>query len=324
LTDLTGNNLSNTDEKVDFSVVVPVYNSTDSLIELCQRLTTVFEETIKESFEIFLVDDASPNPDTWKTMEQLHEKDGRVKVIQLMHNAGQHNTIMCGLKYSTGDFIVTMDDDLQHPPEEIPNLIEALRHQPQYDAILGVPYHRKHATYRNIGSFFLNKILGLAIKKPKNITLSSFRLITKDLKEALLGYTGHVVTVGALICQTTRNIANVEVRHDPRRFGKSTYSLSRLFRLAVANIFNFSDFPLKVISFVGFIASLFSMLYALWIIYCKLIGSPIQAGFSTIVVLVSFFSGLILFSFGVMGQYLIRILKGVTGGSQFVVRKKGD
>ena len=305
-----------------FSVVVPVYNSTVSVVELCQRLTKVFEETIQEPFEIILVDDASSNPDTWKTLEQLHEKDNRIKVIQLMKNSGQHNAIMCGLTYSSGDLIITMDDDLQHPPEEIPKLIESMGRQLQYDAVLAVPKHREHTSFRNMGSFLLNKILGLAIKKPKHITLSSFRLITKDLKEAMLEYTGYIVTIGSLICQTTQNIVNVEVRHAPRRFGKSNYSVSKLLTLAIANIFNFSDFPLKLISIVGFLSSLFSILYASWIVYRKLTGSQIQAGFPTIVVLISFFSGLILFSFGVLGQYIIRIMRNVVGSPQFVIKKK--
>jgi len=304
------------------SVVVPVYNSTVSVVELCQRLTKVFEETVQEPFEIILVDDASPNPDTWKTLEELHERDNRIKVIQLMKNFGQQPAMLCGMKYARGEYVITMDDDLQHPPEEVPKLIEAIGRPPRYDAVLAVPWHRRHATYRNVGSFMINRILGLAIKKPKNITLSSFRLITKDLKEAMLSYTGHIVTTGALICQTTQNIANIEVRHEPRRFGKSNYSVSKLLAFALANIFNFSDLPLKLISIVGFLSSLFSIVYALVIIWRKLSGSPIQAGFPTIVVLISFFSGLILFSFGVLGQYVIRIMRSVTGGSQFVVRQK--
>jgi len=308
--------------EVTYSVVVPVYNSTDSVVELCGRLVRVFEDTVKESFEIVLVDDGSPNPDTWRTLERLHEQDNRVKVIQLMKNFGQQSAIMCSLKYSCGDFIISIDDDLQNPPEEIPKLIEAMGRQPRYDAVLAVPQHREHAKYRNISSFMINKILGLAIQKPKHITLSSFRIITKDLKEAMLSYTGHIVTTGALICQITHNIINVEVRHDPRHFGKSNYSLSKLISFALANIFNFSTLPLKLISIVGFLTSIFSIIYAFVIILRKLSGLPIQAGFSTIVVLISFYSGLILFSFGVIGQYIIRIMRGVTGGPQFVVRKK--
>jgi polyisoprenyl-phosphate glycosyltransferase len=305
-----------------YSVVIPVYNSAESVVELCGRLVRVFEDTVKESFEIILVDDASLNPDTWKTLEGIHEKDSRVKIIQLMKNFGQQSAIMCGLKYSCGDFVISMDDDLQHPPEEIPKLIDTIGCLPHYDAVLAVPLHRRHATYRNIGSFMINKILGIAIKKPKHITLSGFRIITKELKNAMLGYTGHIVTTGALICQITRNIVNIEVQHDIRRYGKSNYSISRLVAFALANIFNFSDFPLKVISVVGFLTSIFSVVYAFVMILRKLNGLPIQAGFSTIVVLISFYSGLILFSFGVIGQYIIRIMKGVTGEAQFVVRKK--
>jgi len=308
--------------EIVYSIVIPVYNSTESVVELCEQVVRVFEDVVKESFEIILVDDASPNPDTWAALEGIHEKNDRIKIIQLMKNFGQQNAIMCGLKYSCGDFIISMDDDLQHPPEEIPKLINTIGCPPHYDAVLAIPRHRKHATYRNVGSFMINKILGVAIKKPKHITLSGFRIITKELKNAMLSYTGHIVTTGALICQITRNLVNIEVQHNTRRYGKSNYSISRLVALALANIFNFSDFPLKAISIVGFLTSIFSIIYAVIIILRKLNGLPVQAGFSTIVVLISFYSGLILFSFGVIGQYIIRIMKGVTGGAQFVVRKK--
>jgi len=297
-------------------VVVPVYNSTDSLIELCQRLTTVFEKTLHETFEIILVDDASPNPNTWKTLAQIERSDSRVRIFQLMRNSGQHNATMCGLRHANGRYAITMDDDLQHPPEEIPRLIEAMT-ESNSDAIFAVPSARQHGTHRNVGSFFLNKLLGLTIDKPPHITLSSFRLITDQLRRAVVKYDGHIVTVSSLICQSTQNIANTSVQHERRKSGRSNYSLMKLFELAIANVFNFSAVPLQLMSLLGAAAFLFSVCYACWIIYQKLTGVLTQPGFSTLVVMISFYSGLILLSISILGQYVLRILRTTTFGSQY-------
>ena len=316
---------NNIEPQITYSVVVPVYNSTKSLVELCKGLDDVFTNTLNASYEIILVDDASPNSETWSVMEKIHKENNNVRVFQLMHNSGQHNATMCGLKHSMGNFVFTMDDDLQHPPEEIPKLIKAMGDSTQYDAILAVPKHREHSTFRNVGSYLLNKMLGFAIKKPKHITLSSFRLITGNLRNAMLGYSGYIVTISSLICQTTQNLTNIEVLHNPRVYGKSNYSIGKLIRLAIANVFNFSSFPLKLISVVGFVSFVISMIYAAWVIYRRVVTKTLdEPGFATIAVLVSSYSGLILFSFGVLGQYIMRIMKAVTGGAQFVVRKKLD
>jgi len=305
-----------------YSIVIPVYNSDASLPELRRRIDEVFSSEIHSSYEIIFVDDASPNPETWPALEAVRAEDNRVKIVQLMKNASQQNALMCGFRQVSGSLIVTMDDDLQHPPEEIPKLIEAMGAPPRYDAILAVSRYREHATYRNIGSYLLNKILGVAIKKPKHITLSPFRLMTRDLVDALSNYNGHIVTIGSLICQTTSSLFNVEVRHDARVHGRSTYTPWKLVKLAIANIFNHSDLPLKIISVIGIVTSFAALLYAAWILVGKLSGRPILEGFPTLAILVSFLSGLILFSLGVIGQYIMRILRSVTGGKQYTIRRK--
>jgi len=308
-------------DEVAYSVVVPVYNSAESLVELCQRLKKVFEETLHASYEIILVDDASPNPKTWPVMEEIQRSDPRVSIFQLMRNAGQHNATMCGLRHAAGRYAITMDDDLQHPPEEIPRLLAAMK-EFNSDAVFAVPLNREHGTYRNVGSYLLNKLLGFTIDKPSHITLSSFRIMTNELRSAVIKYEGHIVTISALICQSTRNIANIRVQHDRRKSGKSNYSLPKLIKLAIANVFNFSAAPLQLMSVVGVAAFLFSLCYACWIVYRKLTGVLTQPGFSTLVVLLSFYSGLILLSISILGQYILRILKVTTFGWQYNERRQ--
>jgi glycosyltransferase involved in cell wall biosynthesis len=279
---------------------------------------------MQATFEIIMVDDASPNPEVWPLLASLDKGDPRIHCLQLMKNAGQHNATICGLRAARGRFIVMMDDDLQHLPEELPKMVAKLAEAPGYDAVLGKPNVKEHSSLRNKGSLLINHLLGLALNKPKGIVLTSFRLINRELCDAILTYRGHIITLGSLICTYTRNIANVEVEHAPRKYEKSGYSLAKLISLALSNIFNFSAMPLVIISWFGFFLSLLAVLYSVYIMYMKLTGRIGQAGFSTIVVLVSLYSGIILFSMGILGQYILRILRTTTSHQQYVIRRGGD
>jgi glycosyltransferase involved in cell wall biosynthesis len=313
-------------ERVAFSVVVPVYNSTESLVELCQRLTTVFEETLHETFEIILVDDASPNPDTWETMERIQRHDSHVRVFQLMRNYGQHNATMCGLTQAKGLYVLTMDDDLQHPPEEIPKLVEAFGDGVLWDAVLAVPASREDSFsfHRSAGSWLFNKLMTTTIHKPPGLRFSSFRIMTRALIEALIQFRGYTITINSLICMNTQRVRNATLRVEPRKYGESGYSFYNLAALALNHVFNFSAVPLKVMSVVGGMISLLAMIYALLVVYWRITGKIGAAGFATIAVLLSFYSGVILLAIGIMGQYIMRILRTTTMGTQFTVRRSSD
>ncbi|HEO70781.1 MAG TPA: glycosyltransferase, partial [Candidatus Hydrogenedentes bacterium] len=254
----------NQDAAVQVSVVIPVYNSARSLPELHERLVCVFENNLERSFEIIFVDDASPNDETWPAIEALQEQDPRVRAFQLMRNAGQHNATMCGLRQARGRHIVMMDDDLQHPPEEIPKLFDCLAAHPRWDAVLAIPAHREHTGARNLGSLFFNALVGMAIPRPPGVILASFRLITRELCDALVSYRGRIITIGSLICLNTRGVGNVEVAHARREHGKSGYSARKLLGLAVSNVFNFSALPLQLISVFGFLFAGISAVFAFY------------------------------------------------------------
>lgn len=299
------------------SVVVPVYNSTASIIELCQRLTRVFEETIREPFEIILVDDASPDPGTWKTMEQLHEKDNRVKVVQLRRNFGQQQAMLCGMEYAGGEYVITMDDDLQHLPEEIPKLIA----QKQHDVVVAQFKQRQHGlikiVFSKIKQWFDYKILG----KPKGLHLSSFRLINRAVVRSILGIKTAYPFVGAMIFMTTNDIEGVEVRHSKRVHGKSGYTFSRMVRLFLNLLINNSTFLLNTVGIVGVIISVFSFFFGVFVLIKKIFfGVPIL-GWASLMVMTSFIGGVILFSVSIIGQYLVRIIYEVQGRPVFTVRQ---
>lgn len=308
-------------QEVDYSVVVPVYNSVESLAELYERIHTVFSTTLEATFELILIDDASPNTETWATIQSLHETNPQVVGLQLMRNSGQQNATMCGLNEARGRRIVIMDDDLQHAPEDIPMLVSELEANDRLDVLIGVSKKREHSLFRNIGSYFFGKLMNVLIKKPQNIRFSSFILLDRHVRDALVAYRGNKITTCSLICMNTSNIDNVVVRSEARKYGRSGYSIYKLVALASNHVFNFSSMPLQLMSVVGAIASFLSMGYGAYAIYLNVtqqIGVP---GFTTIVVLLSFYSGILMVSLGIIGQYMVRILRATTYGSQYVVRR---
>ncbi len=305
---------------MDFSVVIPVYNSDNSLEELFSRIKEVLG-ALGGDFEVIFVDDASSD-NSWSILKSIRKRDKRAKIIQLLNNAGQHNALRCGLNYAKGRYIITMDDDLQHPPEEIPNLVNHLRENTDCDVVFGIPQKREHSYFRNIGSKIVNKIVDMNIHKPKNISISSFRCMRDVLKEAILNYEGGHIAIGSLICQSTSRMASVVVKHEKGKLGKSRYSLKKLLVLALSNVFNYSTLPLQIISYIGFVISTGSFVFLLITVYRRLTGIIKQAGFTTIVCLLCFFSGTILLCFGILGEYIIRIVKNISYERQYIVREK--
>lgn len=302
---------------VDLSVIIPVYNSRDGLRELHQRLILNLSK-ISSSFEIILVDDNSRD-NSFEIMKQIREDDDRVHCIKLMRNFGQHNAIMCGFNYAQGRYIITMDDDLQNPPEEISKLYDKLHEG--FDVVIGRPIEKKHSLYRNLGS----KLIGLSyekiFRKPPEIQMSSFRIISRTVIESIINIKTPNPMVDALILSTTLNIANVEVRHNERKHGKSNYSLAKSVKLALNLLMNYSTIPLQVISLNGFLFAFIGILIATYVIIGKLSGAITEAGWASIIALISIFSGIILVSFGIIGEYLIRIIGEVAHFRQFVIRE---
>lgn len=312
------------DSRPDYSVVVPVYNSTESLRELYEQLKEVFGGMLEADFELVFVDDGSPNRETWPALEALSLEDSRIRAFQLMRNAGQQNATMCGLIHARGRRVLIMDDDLQHRPEEIPKLARKLDEDNTLDVIFARPVAREHSAARNLGSFLFGKLMSILIQKPKGIRFSSFILMHDHLRDAMTSYGGHRITICSLICMNTPNIANVEVDASARRYGKSGYTLSSLVRLAFNHMFNFSSLPLKAMSIGGAVVAALSMLYAAYIFYERLNGRIGSAGFASTVILISFYSGLLLTSMGIVGQYMVRILRATTYGQQFALRQTPD
>lgn len=220
----------------DISVVIPAFNSGKSLEKLYMRLTAALEKRCS-SFEIIFVDDGS-HDDSYDQVCRLHENDGRVKVVRLQKNFGQQNAIMCGMRYAKGDYVITMDDDLQNPPEEIEKLLLKLKEG--FDVVYGIPIQKMHSAGRNLGAAARDKIFCMICRKPRDIKLSSFRVMHQRIVSRIIQDKTSFVYISAIILKSTTNIGNVFVEHHPRAYGSSNYRFVRLVQLMLKILINYS------------------------------------------------------------------------------------
>ncbi len=211
------------------SVVIPVYNSADSLAELYQRLVDTLQE-ITDKFEIIMVDDCS-NDQSFQKIVRLHKKDNRVKAIKLAENFGQQNALICGFNYVKGDYVVTLDDDLQHNPEDIDRLYQTIKKG--YQVVYGIPEDRDYSIYRKLGSKMTNFLFSRITPKKPDIRVSSFRIISRELIEKILKYKESFVYISAIILEHTDNIGNIDTHHKIRKYGNSNYNIIKLTRLFI-------------------------------------------------------------------------------------------
>jgi polyisoprenyl-phosphate glycosyltransferase len=301
------------------SVIIPVYKSELCLKELYDRTHKVIQKYTHGRYEVIFIDDDSPDG-ACSVLRDIVKSDSKVRIIRLMKNVGQHNAILCGIRHARSKYLLMMDDDLQNPPEEIPKLIDYLIGN-DLDAVFGIPYEKKHSLYRKIGSLLNDLILNISIKKPRHLRLSSFRAITSTLGSSISEYKGEYVTIGGLICMLTRKMGNIVVEHHSRIQGTSGYTMRKLLKLTMNNMINFSMFPLRIMSYVGFFSFLFAFFYSIVVILQKISGVITSAGFATTVILSCFFSGLILLSIGILGEYIMKVVRGTYTLPQYTIRE---
>ncbi|NQU26388.1 MAG: glycosyltransferase family 2 protein [Candidatus Nealsonbacteria bacterium] len=307
-------------QRVTVSVVIPVYQSEQTLLPLVTRLRDVFAE-MGVGYEIVLVDDASAD-DSWKVMQRLRSEYSGVKIIQHMRNFGQHKAILCGLRHSTGEFVIGMDDDLQHPPEEIPKLLEALEGDEETDVVVGAYETKRHSWLRNLGSWAVNRITSRVFGIDPNLKMTSFYILRRSVVKEMANATCNNPRISQLLLLTTNRIKNVRVAHHARQNGLSGYSFSRLVTDALDNILSNSSLPLQLVSYLGFGCSLMSFVVSICYLCKYLFGTITVPGWTTIILLLLFFFGIVLFSLGVVGEYLIRILRQVQQPSRCTIRQK--
>lgn len=301
-------------KSIDCSVVVPTYNS-ELFIE---RTVTEIERVMEAhgcTYEIILVNDGSVDR-TWNCIRSLVDRHRGLKCINLARNFGQHNAIMCGLRYSSGKVVVTIDDDLQNPPHEIPRLLQKL--DGDFDLVYGIERSRGHRRFRNLGShIFLGifkKIFGVSYKP------TSYRAIKRAVVEELLKLKTNYVFLDGLLAWQTGFVGTVEVEHRKRESGASGYGIRKLILHSLNLITNFSSLPLKVASFFGVIFSALGMLAGAYYLLKFIVFGIAVPGFTSIILSILIFSGIQLMLLGVVGEYIGRINSVINSKPQFVVR----
>lgn len=303
---------SNTDikNKLKCSVIVPVFNSSSTLELLVKRLGSVLHGLASKYEVIFVNDDSHDN--SWQVIVQLSKQYHWVKGINLMRNYGQHNALLTGILAAQYDVIVTMDDDLQHPPEEIHKLISELINK-SFDVVYGVPKTQEHSAFRSLTSRITKRFMSMALELP-NITQSgAFRAFRIEVRKAFRGYHSRSVSIDALLAWGTSRFGYVVVDHMPRQAGKSNYTFRKLVRHTINMLTGFSTLPLRLASFLGFAFTGFGFLVLVYVIGRYFIeGSPVQ-GFPFLASLIALFSGVQLFVTGIFGEYLAQIFFNIMG-----------
>jgi len=285
------------------TVVIPVYNSEGSLRPLIERLEPVLRRVATE-FEVILINDGSRDS-SWRVVEELSARHPWILGLDLMRNFGQHNALLCGIRAARFPIVVTMDDDLQHPPEEIPKLLAELERG--YDVVYGRPATETHGILRDLASqmtkFALQKSMGAAIAR----RISAFRALRTDLRGAFSDYKNQYVSVDVLLTWGTTRFSSVVVRHDPRTIGQSNYTVGKLFTHALNMATGFSTMPLQLASWIGFGCTLLGIGILIWVLVAKIMHGTTVQGFTFLASIIAIFSGAQLFALGILGEYLARM-----------------
>ncbi len=304
-----------------YSVVVPVYNSENSLCELYERLANVFDRQLRRPFELILVDDNSRD-NSFQVMERLRGQDPRVKIIQLARNYGQPSAVLCGFSHASGDFIITLDDDLQHPPEELPRMIEVLDTDPNVDVVLGKYVGRQHNFIRKFGTRVARWATSRMLNTPPDLEMTSFRVIRRFVVEAVLELDIYHPQIGDMLLHTTSHIVNVPVKHHARVYGRSGYTFTRLARDLFYDISTHSAFPMYCVRNIGLLGILFSIIFGIVTLVRFIVHGNTVEGWTSLMLVVLFSFSLVMLSLGVMGSYLVNTLNEAKKLPHYVVRRE--
>jgi len=299
------------------SVVVPVYRSEAILSELVRRLEGVLT-AIADEFEVIMVNDCSPDG-SWGVISELTREHSWIRAVNLMRNYGQHNALLCGIRTARYGVIVTMDDDLQHPPEEIPKLLAKLAEG--YDVVYGTPEQEQHGLGRDFASWFtklaLQNIMGADIARK----VCAFRAFRAQVAKAFERYEGAFVSIDVLLTWGANRFTSIPVIHKPRRQGASGYTFRKLMTHAMNMMTGFSTVPLQIASLIGFVFTLFGILVLVYVVSRYFLhGDPVP-GFPFLASIVALFSGAQLFALGIIGEYLARVHFRAMQKPPYVVRE---
>jgi dolichol-phosphate mannosyltransferase/undecaprenyl-phosphate 4-deoxy-4-formamido-L-arabinose transferase len=300
--------------------VVPVFGTAQSLVELAGRIKTVFADMPEKSYELIFVNDSSPHAQTETTLEQLYECDPAVTVVTLSKNFGQQAATLCGIDHARGDFIITMDDDLQHRPEDIPQLMACESH----DAVIASFQQKKHSLFKRTASRLKGWFDQIILNKPKHIQLTAFRLINRNVINGLKSCQTPYPLISAMLFRITTDIVNVTIEHHHRYEGHSQYTLWKLIKLFSNLIINNSYLMLRILGFIGIGGFGLSLLFSMYLVIRHYFWGFGVSGWASLILATVFIGGLVLFGIGIIGEYLLRILANLEQKNMYFIKKIQD
>lgn len=306
-------------QSVDVTVVVPVFNSEKTVAEVVRRCRATLDG-LGKSHEFILVDDGSRDG-SWRVVEGLAETFPNFTAIRMMRNFGQHNALLAGIRAAHGALVVTIDDDLQHPPEELPKLFDEMA-RTDADVVYGTPRELAHSMTRNFLSWAVKVVLRDAIGAETARRISAFRLLRTSIREAFVDYNHPSVSLDVLLTWGTTRFTYVETTHSAREIGKSNYTFFKLIGHALTIITGFSTLPLRIASVIGFAFTLFGFGVLLKVLLTYLVYGRAVPGFTFLASVVTIFAGAQLFVLGIMGEYIARAHVRLLGRPAYVIREK--
>lgn len=292
-----------TEQPVHLSVVIPVFRSARTLHDLHRRLVAAME-AMGHPFELILVEDGGGDG-SWDVISELAKIDARVSGLRMARNFGQHNALLCGIRAARGQIIVTIDDDLQNPPEEIHRLIEKL--DQGFDVVYGTPANETHGFLRNQASRITKLALQNAMGASSASKVSAFRVFRTRLRNAFEAYRSPSVNIDVLLTWGTARFAALAVRQDERTVGGTGYTLAKLVTHAINMMTGFSTLPLQVASFLGLLFGSLGLIVLLYVVGRYLLQGSSVPGFTFLASIIAIFSGVQLFALGIFGEYLARM-----------------
>lgn len=302
------------------SVVIPVYNSAEILPELIDRLEPVLRQ-ISKPFEAVLVNDGSRD-NSWEVIQRLSRQHPWVRGIYFMRNYGQHNALLCGLRAARYAVTITMDDDLQHPPEEIPRLLEQIT--AGQDVVYGSPVKQRHGLWRNLASYFTRLALQGTMGVDNARKVSAFRAVRTLVRSAFEHYQSPYVVLDVLLSWGTTRFASVPTHHEPRHSGVSNYTFGKLILHAINMLTGFTVLPLQLASLMGFGFAIFGVLVLFYVILRFIIEGGSVPGFPFLASIIAIFSGVQLFALGIIGEYLARMHFRIMERPSYIIREETE
>lgn len=301
--------------QLDISIVIPVYNSSENLLELSLQIDSCLKSL---SYELIFINDASID-NSWDIINQIADSNDKVVGINLRKNCGQDNTIIAGLRQSSGDIVVIMDDDLQHSPSDIIKLYSACKDG--FDVCYANFRSKKQSILKNVGSSINGAVAKALLSKPAGIYLSPFKAIRREIVNEIIKYESPYTYIDGIILDITSNLTQVDVEHFERRKGKSNYTLKKSASVFFRLFTGFSIVPLRIATYLGLAITLLGFVLIFKYLYDYFILKDFIEGWTTLVILIIFFGGLVLTTLGLIGEYIGRTFLSITKKPQYTIKK---